>query len=406
MKTPSFTTAASPAARFLAAPETIAAHLGLPRSAAVAYYLQVHGIPPVRELLAHLRGPGRHTLADGPVDAVARHRALVAFVASGQHRATFGESVDDAAPLEAAEPPTVEEEASPLDLLADLDEAVLVRTSFADPSAWEQLLRALAGDHASSGLDTVDGAWADDREAPEGIPALSDLTLESVGLDELLGKLPAGYGAGHLMIADAETFEATDLPILVVDLDEARIRPLDEIIAAVPSLGPLLVLSAPGESPLEEHRLLQPLVPDGAAPDTLLDRVPRSVLASYPYPHVAVVDDETLTRGEHPVLLLELDDEMPAGVRVAADDLVLAHAHLATGILDLEELASLTAEDGIVRLRLHPPVRVRVAASALAPVHSRLTSGALRPAQLAATADSDGVVRSLAGGALGTPRAT
>ena len=88
-------------------------------------------------------------------------------------------------------------------LLPVTEHALVLRADFSDDRAWTEICRR--------------------AQAPSGpfqatVDCVSDPSFDRVQPDQLLGLLPPGYPHSFLFLVDAQTLNAAERPVLVVDL--------------------------------------------------------------------------------------------------------------------------------------------------------------------------------------------
>lgn len=93
--------------------------------------------------------------------------------------------------------------------IPDTDDALVLRTDFSNPPAWEAICAAIR--------EPV-------GEFQAYVEFLSDPEYDGVTIEQVLAAVPDDYSHTFLLIVDHETMAHADGPVLVLDLDQERGR--------------------------------------------------------------------------------------------------------------------------------------------------------------------------------------
>lgn len=101
------------------------------------------------------------------------------------------------------------------------EQAVIIRTDYSDPAAWEAIVAAAqsAGDPFMFNLQIVD-----------------DRAYQGASVQDLMTALAEDYPHGFIVIADKRSVADLDHPLLVVDLLEERGREFRTVPALIASI--------------------------------------------------------------------------------------------------------------------------------------------------------------------------
>ncbi len=101
------------------------------------------------------------------------------------------------------------------------ENALLIRTDFSDPTAWQQLIAAVSepGDPFIFNMEIVD-----------------DNANNSASVEQLMSALPEDYPHTFMVVADKIAISQPDYPLLVADLLEQRGSQFRAVAACVASI--------------------------------------------------------------------------------------------------------------------------------------------------------------------------